>query len=361
MWQRIKIPATVLVLLAAAGYGIHQLMGSREWLEFRSDSFGQALAQVRWSYLVLGAAFIFSSYFFRSLRWRVFLAPSKTGGLGSVNLGNIFASTLIGFSAVALLGRPGELVRPLMIARKEQVDLSSQLGAWTLERIFDCLAVAIMIGAALLFSPPQNSLTVTGARMIAGLRTGGIILSARPLLLGVVLALLRSNAKALLNLLLFLAQVLPERYRNWLRHILESLLTNFTAALACIASTYGFFLCTAFSVLVWVPVISAYWVVTHALGQPLSSLGVGSVVLLLGVTVAGSLVQIPGVGGGPQIASILVLTQLFGIPLAIASTAAILLWTVSFLIVLVPGLPLAAREGLNWQRLRHLVKTPVQQ
>ena len=79
----------------------------------------------------------------------------------------------------------------------------------------------------------------------------------------------------------------------------------------------------------------------------------------MAVTITGSLVQIPGVGGGPQIATVLVLTQLFGIPLEIASTASILLWVLCFMIVLIPGLPLAVREGLTWQRLRTLAKTGV--
>ena len=134
MWRRVKLPLILIVLLGGTAWLIYQGAQSREWLEFRSRRFWQSLAQVRLSYLTWGVLLIYCSYLFRSLRWREFLRPIKAAGLG-----NIFTSTLIGFSAVALLGRPGELVRPFLIARKEQVALSSQFAAWTLERIFDAL------------------------------------------------------------------------------------------------------------------------------------------------------------------------------------------------------------------------------
>jgi uncharacterized protein (TIRG00374 family) len=351
MWQRLKIPVTVLLLLAGAAYVVHKMARSGEWLEFRSDRFWQSVAQVRLSYLILAAALIFGSYFFRSLRWREFLAPLKSG-----NVGNIFVSTLIGFSAVALLGRPGELVRPLLIARKEGVTVSSQFGAWTLERIFDSLTVGIMIGAALWFFPPENGLGAGGARIMTHLKTGGLILCATALVLGTLLVILRNNPQVPVNALLWFAWALPKRHRSEFQRILGRVLDNFTATLVSIESVNSFVVCAAFSVLVWIAVILAYWAVTRAFGWPMNSLGLGGLMVLMGAAITGSLAQIPGVGGGTQLATGLVLTKLFGIPLEVASTAAILLWVLSFMIVLIPGLPLAAREGLSWQRLRYLAK-----
>lgn len=358
MWHRVKVPVAVFVLLAGLAYVVVRIARSREWLEFSSDRFWRSLVQVRFSYVLLGASLIFCSYFFRSLRWREFLAPMKAGNLAG-SLGNIFASTLIGFSAVALLGRPGELVRPLLIARKENVALSSQLGAWTLERILDGLTIGIMMGVALLVFPPGDTTGAAGARTTTYLKTGGIIFCGGGLLLAGLLAQLRSNAQVLINLLRWFARALPLRYRSGFQRTLEQLLGSFAAGLASIGSASSFAVCAAFSVLVWIPVMLTYWVVAQAFGWPMSSLGPGAVVLLVAITVTGSLIQIPGIGGGYQIATVLVLTQLFGIPLEIASTAAILLWIICFMMVLIPGLPLAAREGLSWQRLRSLVKTNV--
>src|SRR6266481_3569391 len=119
MWQRLKIPAAVIAAVAGCLWIAGKMAGSREWMAFRSERFWQSLAQVRLSSIILGVLFIFSSYFFRCLRWKGFLRPLKAAGLK-----NLVTSTVIGFSAVALLGRPGELVRPMLVSRKERMTLS---------------------------------------------------------------------------------------------------------------------------------------------------------------------------------------------------------------------------------------------
>ena len=76
-------------------------------------------------------------------------------------------------------------------------------------------------------------------------------------------------------------------------------------------------------------------------------------VFALGFVAFGSAVQIPGVGGGMQLATVLVLTELFHVPLETASGIAILIWIVTFVIVVPIGLILAIREGLEWRKLIH--------
>ena len=64
--------------------------------------------------------------------------------------------------------------------------------------------------------------------------------------------------------------------------------------------------------------------------------------------------QIPGVGGGIQIMTVLVLTELFGISLEVATGAAVLLWIIAFVVIVPFGLVLAVHEGLSWKRLRRI-------
>ncbi len=86
----------------------------------------------------------------------------------------------------------------------------------------------------------------------------------------------------------------------------------------------------------------------------MSHLDLGAVVLVLIAGATGSLAQLPAVGGGMQVVTVLVLTELFDIPLDVAASAALLLWAWTFMLVLIPGIPLAAREGLGWKGLRSL-------
>ena len=348
MTYRVKVLSTMFLLLVLGVYIAYRLAANPEWQQFHTGRFWQTLAQVRVSYVLLAAIMIFASYFFRSLRWRTFLLPMKKG-----RLDNIFASTLIGFSAVALMGRPGEFVRPYLIARKEKLGLSSQLAAWTLERIFDALAMCVLLGAGLLLLSPGSDVLANGSQAVVRLRAGGIFLGGVSVLVAMLLVLLRSNAKVTIALLLRCAWMLPERHRERL----EKMLMNFSGGLASIESVPGFLAAAGYSLLVWAPVVLTYWSVTRAFGWPMTRLDLGAVLLLLAITVVGSLLLIPGVGGGTQVATVVALTELFGIPLEVATSVAIVLWLLTYMIVLVPGLPLAAREGLTWQRLRSMTET----
>ena len=60
--------------------------------------------------------------------------------------------------------------------------------------------------------------------------------------------------------------------------------------------------------------------------------------ILLGFVAFGSVVQIPGVGGGMQIATVLVLTEFFGIGLEAASGIALVLWIITFVAIVPIGL-----------------------
>jgi len=64
--------------------------------------------------LILSIFAIYSCYALRALRWKVFQQ-----NLGPSHFATIYAMTLAGFAAVFLLGRAGEPLRPLLLARKE--------------------------------------------------------------------------------------------------------------------------------------------------------------------------------------------------------------------------------------------------
>ena len=85
-------------------------------------------------------------------------------------------------------------------------------------------------------------------------------------------------------------------------------------------------------------------------------LSLADIVIFMGFVSFGAAVQIPGVGGGMQVAAILVLTELFGFTLETATGLALALWIITFVVVVPFGLLLAFREGLNWRKLTHLAE-----
>ena len=163
-------------------------------------------------------------------------------------------------------------------------------------------------------------------------------------------------APFLMKLLSAVARLLPLRRRSGFERFLGRILGSFAEGFRSIATVPRFASSVFFSALVWAPVVLSYWIVARGFGPPMSTLGIADMVVLMSASVVGSLAQLPGVGGGPQLVTMFSLTKFFGMPLEIATTAAILLWAISYMAVLLLGLPLAAHEGLNWHRLRALAK-----
>jgi hypothetical protein len=78
------------------------------------------------------------------------------------------------------------------------------------------------------------------------------------------------------------------------------------------------------------------------------------VVIFIGFVAFGSVIQIPGVGGGMQLVGVVVLTELYGIPIEVATSMAIMVWVVTFVSFVPVGLAMAFHEGINWRKLKDL-------
>jgi glycosyltransferase 2 family protein len=71
----------------------------------------------------------------------------------------------------------------------------------------------------------------------------------------------------------------------------------------------------------------------------------------MGSSMVGSLIQLPGVGGGSQLATIAALQHIFDVPEELAASCGIMLWLVTFVAVVPLGLLLAHRERLSLRQL----------
>jgi uncharacterized membrane protein YbhN (UPF0104 family) len=98
---------------------------------------------------------------------------------------------------------------------------------------------------------------------------------------------------------------------------------------------------------------SCYWCLARAFAGNADFTFV-KVLILMGFVAFGGVVQVPGVGGGTQVVAVLVLTELFGVRLELATSFALLIWILSFVVVVPVGLVLAVKEGLDWHSLRKI-------
>jgi len=111
-----------------------------------------------------------------------------------------------------------------------------------------------------------------------------------------------------------------------------------------------------YSAVHWFLVLLVYYWGTRSFGGRLGTLGLGDVMLVMAFSLVGSVVQLPAVGGGAQLASVLVYTKIFGVETEPATAAAIVLWLIGFAACSFAGVPFLIQEGLSLGKLRELAE-----
>ena len=327
--------ALVLGLIA------YNLSRSPEWRDFQWERFWLSIRQARPGYLLASVVAVYATYLVRAYRWKFFLDPIKQASPWVMFVGQI-----LGFSSIYLIGRPGELVRPAYIAKKEDVSFTAMLAVWLLERIFDITFLVLLFSVAL-STLRVGHRTVRGDLILVQMQKGGRILLAITLLVVVALVAYRLYAESLRAGLLRWLRFLPPKALLALEHFLSS----FAEGLGVIRSVRSFAASLASTALLWVLNTTVFWLVFRSLGPGLDHLSwlAGALVLFCGAL--GLIVQIPGIGGGFQVAMILALTELFSVSAELATGAAVLIWVIVSAPCLALGLILLGYEGLTFKKL----------
>jgi len=302
----------------------------------------ESFARLRWSWLLLSLIPIFGTYYWRALRWAVMLKPVKP----QPSVRNLLSATVIGFTAITLFGRPGELVRPYLISRKEQVPLSSQFAMLLLERLFDLLMALLLFGFAL--ARINASGMAVGPKLMSVLAVGGKLLGLVGAILMILLVSFRHFAEPARRRVTDSLRFLPDhQYQK-----AEKLVSAFVQGVESTRSDAALLLVLFYSVVEWVFIVACYWCVVQAFVG--INLTIVDILIFIGFIAFGAVVQLPGIGGGIQVASILVMTELFGARLEVATAFAFVIWIMSFVVIVPAGLLLALRDGLRWTSLRQI-------
>jgi uncharacterized protein (TIRG00374 family) len=344
-WLR-KLLLTAVALLIL-GFVIYRSRGFFHFADFSGAKLLHAIRDANLFLLFLSILAIYGCYALRSLRWKVFQQ-----NLGPSHFWNIYAMTLAGFSAIFLLGRAGEPIRPLLLARKEKLPVSGMFGIYVLERLFDAASTAVIAAIGLLLF--QNHATageMTGTLQTAA-KTTGSILFAGVVAAAAILIYLRLHGTVLLERRL---QTVIARH-GWKARA-AGILLGFARGVQTIRSPGQLALAVLYSTAHWFLVLLVYLWVSHSFGGRLASISIGDAMLVMAFTLVGSAVQVPGVGGGSQAGSIIAYTAIFGVEREPAVAAAIVLWLISFAMCSLAGVPLLIREGWSIGELRQMAES----
>jgi hypothetical protein len=313
----------VLILLALIVYT------NRGRIHFNLAIFFAQLHLIAWSHIAIGVALIYSTYWLRAARWSVFLSATKR-----VSPLTLVAPQFIGFTAVALFGRLADVIRPALVAKRVQLSVSSQVAVYTIERMFDLGAAAIIFSSALLFTPadlPNRALFVhTGIVSLAG--TAFIALFA--VAIRVAGGAIASTAHAMVRpVSASAADSVAEKIRA------------FRAGLNAISSAQDFVIAALISLAMWGLIGTAYVQTLHAFvtTPTLATISFSSTMLLMAASIGGSLLQLPIIGWFTQIAvTAAAMHAFYGAPIEAATACGALLLFVTFLSIIPAGL-IAAR------------------
>jgi uncharacterized protein (TIRG00374 family) len=321
-WFIYLVLGVIVAIVAYRAYG-----WNFDWPLFLST-----LRNIRWGWLGISVVVTVFTFLLRAIRWQLFLSPVKHVGLESM-----FTTTVMGFSAIFLLGRAGELVRPLWLARREKISVSASFATIIVERFFDFTMVVGVFACALLYVKvsPDSAPSLAAMKHGAWLIVGGSVAAL------LFLFVLRSNVQLVLRFVPF-----PK---------LASMLENFGQGLAFIDSGRSFVLVLLHSIALWIAIAVQAWLTMRGMNLdiPLAAASL----IMVGAAI-GSVVQIPGIGGGFQLAFAFCMTKFFHFPPETAVSAALIAYLTNNLPTVAVTIPCMLKQGLSFKEIRNTIRNP---
>jgi len=293
--------------------------------------------------LALAVCLTMTTYALRAFRWQYLLAP-----IGPTRFSTAFRTTVIGFAASFLLpARPGEVLRPYLLARRENLPPTAAFATIILERLLDLVTVLVLFGVFVLAVDPA---TLSGDPALYGrVKTGGLVAAAGAVAGLVVFFFLAGHPERLGQWALKFERVLPARLAGLVARLVEA----FAQGLAVMRQPARLLVSFVLSVPLWLSIAAGIWVTSRAFHMTFAFLGSFLVMTLLVVGVA---MPTPGQVGGFHAMYKVAVVQFLGVPTPTAVGAAIVLHAISFVPVTLLGLYFMAREGLSVGRMRELAK-----
>lgn len=307
------------------------------WTEVR-----EAVATANWYLLAAAVSLVCLIYLLRAVRWGALLAPIR-----QAKLNDLFIATTVGFGALFVFGRMGEVVRPVVLPMRDpNIRASASLVTIMVERIYDLLAIVFVFAASLLWLSPPANLAAEFDRV----RIVGLVLLVAVLAGVFALALFRKNAVRVtswLRLLLENRKFVPARLTRAIVRLLEQL----ALALRVLVNARELAVTIGWTALIWFAIASANLLVLRAFGL---QFGFPETIFVMGWALVGSLVPTPGGAAGAFHAATAGALIFLGTPKETAAGVSIVMHLVDFGPALAFGLIYVIRGDINVARLRTL-------
>jgi len=293
------------------------------------------LREARIGWLALSVGLVLLAYWVRAARWALILRP-----VARVRHSSVVLVSAVGYAAMALLpARMGDIIRPVLLARRERFPISASLPSILIERVFD-ISTVLLFFLIFIAWPPAMSSGEPARHSLRLVTIGGYVVGAG-VIVGtlVLLALLRYRKSFVELLTAALGRVRP----SW-RAPAASLLNHFVDGLRVLQRPRDLLSAVASSLFLW---IILFWQL-HVLLKAFSvTLSLRASFLLVTLSLVGLAIPTPGGIGGFHKAIQIGLTLFFGVELNHATGIAIAYHAVCFLPITAIGLLCLPMLGLS--------------
>jgi glycosyltransferase 2 family protein len=307
-------------------------------MHFDWATFWQQLRFVSARHILAAIALIYGTYWLRAVRWAVFVSPTK-----KVSAASLLGSQFIGFTAVALFGRLADFTRPYLVARRVGLPLSSQVAVYTIERMFDLGAAALIFSGALAFTPkglPHHEVFVRAGEVSIGLTLAIACFAAVVRVAGGAVAVSARRTVGLVS--------------KAAGESIATKIVGFREGLNALSSARDFGVVTVLSLAMWGLIGFAYVETAHAFVHTpeLAGLTFSRTMLLMAASIGGSLLQLPIIGWFTQIAvTAAAMHTFYGAPIEAATACGAMLLVVTFICIIPAGLIYSRVEHVNLKKV----------
>ena len=289
-----------------------------------------ALAAAHYMYVLPMFGVTIWTLYIRAQRWRILLRP-----VGTPAMRTLVSATNIGFMANMVLPlRVGEVIRPVLVSRKENEPLSGILATVVLERIFDMFTILFLFGVS-------ASLVAVSDQV----RHWGYYLSGLAAAVAAAVIIVRWQEALALRILQLALRPLPVA----IAAPVDNFFRGFVQALETLQSPLTFVQLLGWSLYLWLVIAAIYLLGILAFDIP-APLLVGSITVSAIVAIAVSVPQAPGYIGSFQLGCTLSLA-IFNVSQSHAIAYSIVSHLTQFAAVVAAGLYSLAREGMTMRQL----------
>jgi uncharacterized protein (TIRG00374 family) len=307
------------------------------WISLRGlrlGEFWEVVKSANYWWILPGIAVYFVGVWVRAWRWHYLLKPIK-----EIPTRTMFPITTIGYMGNNIYpARAGEVLRAVILKRREGVPVSASLATIIVERIFDGV---VMLAFVFINLPELAKLTggsgfVGNIQQVAIYGTAAFVAALVIFLLAAMFPLVTAKIGQW-----FIDRVLPAR----LREKVSGIMHRFLDGLASLRSPLNILMVFVTSVIIWLLETGKYWFVMHAFNFSVSFF---ALMLMNGiVNLATTLPSAPGYVGtfdAPGIA----LLGAYNIPQGIAASYTIVLHAALWFPITALGAYYYFRQPLRW-------------